>query len=171
MLFVNAQENEQVETITTPKRSIELGPMGDIYMLQFTQTLKPRNELVLGVGYLNTAILSLIEYPGINQIYFGEVGYRHFLWRNLNIEAQLLPQYAHCNDTISNKVTQGFGLTGEIRMGYRFEFNIGKLPSFVHLQWFMGYPFINPRPQSFIDVDGGEFYISPIPMFFWGVKF
>lgn len=153
------------------RNSIEIGPMGDIYMLQFTRKITSKDEIVLGGGYLNTSILDLIKYPGINKVSFVETGYRRYLWRNLNAEFQLMPSYVNCNDTIEQKITKGFGLTTELRLGYRFEFDIKEIPFLIHLQWFAGYMLINPKPQSFIDVDGGSFYISPIPVILLGFKF
>lgn len=153
------------------RNSIEIGPMGDIYMLQYARRLHSPAEIVIGGGYLNTAILNMIKYPGINRVAFLGAGYRRYLWRNLNIEYQLFSTYVNCIDTIEQKVYKGPGLTTELRMGYRFEFRIRKVPLFVHLQWFAGYAIINPRPPGFIEVDGGNFYISPIPIILLGGRF
>ncbi|MFC2129374.1 hypothetical protein ACFLQX_01195 [Bacteroidota bacterium] len=159
------------ESINDHRNSIEIGPMGDIYMLQYVRRITPYDEIVVGGGYLNTAILDLIKYPGINKVAFLETGYRRYLWRNLNAEFQLMPSYVNCNDTIAQTITKGFALSTELRLGYRFEFSIKEIPFLIHLQWFAGYMIINPKPESFIDVDGGSFYISPIPIILLGFKF
>ncbi|MFC2090352.1 hypothetical protein ACFLT1_06205 [Bacteroidota bacterium] len=173
--LINAQnlkgQSLESTTIKEYKNSIEIGPMGDIYMLQYGHKLTPKDEIVLGGGYLNTAILDLIKYPGINKVFFLEAGYRRYLWRNLNAEFQIMPNYTSCNDTIEQKIYNGIGFTTEIRLGYRFEFNIKEMPFLIHLQWFAGYMIINPKPQSFVDVDGGSFYISPIPIILLGFRF
>jgi len=59
----------------------------------------------------------------------------------------------------------------EIRLGYLFNFDIFDVPFYVNCQWFCGYYLYNPKPQSFVEVDGGSFYISPVPMFLIGIKF
>lgn len=164
-------QSDDSKSINNHINSIEIGPMGDIYMLQYARKISSKSEIVTGGGYLNTAILDLIKYPGINKVGYIEAGYRRYLWKNLNAEFQFMPSYVSCNDTIEQKITKGFGLTTELRMGYRFEFNIRDIPLFIHLQWFAGYMIINPKPQSFIDVDGGSFYISPIPIILLGFKF
>lgn len=151
--------------------SINIGPMGDIYIIQYGKKICDKNELILGASYTNPAILNVIQYPGKEQIYTMELGFRHYFWKNLHAEIQLDPQYFLCKDTIENKDYNGFGLTPEIRFGYRFDFKIAKIPFHLNIQWFAGYHIINPKPKSFQDVDGGSFYISPIPMFFLGVKF
>lgn len=153
------------------RNSLELGPMGDIYMLQYVHKINPNAELVVGGGYLNTAILNLIKYPGINKVTYIEAGYRRYFWRNLNAELQVMPTYVNCNDTIEQKIYKGIGLNAEIRAGYRFEFLIRRMPFFIHLQWFAGYAIVNPKPDSFQAVDGGSFYISPIPIILLGCKF
>jgi len=128
-------------------------------------------QIVLGVSYLNSSIGNLLRYPGGEQLYVLELGYRKYLWRNLHLELQILPQYVTCNDTIAQKSYSEFGLASEIRLGYLFNFDIFDVPFYVNCQWFCGYYLYNPKPQSFVEVDGGSFYISPVPMFLIGIKF
>jgi hypothetical protein len=159
------------KTIHEYRNSIEIGPMGDIYMLQYARRVSSYDEIVIGGGYLNTAILDLIKYPGINKVSFLETGYRRYVWRNLNAEFQIMPTYAMCSDTVEQKTYQGFGLNTEIRLGYRFEFHLRNIPFLINFQWFAGYSIINPKPESFIEVDGGHFYFSPIPIILLGFQF
>lgn len=163
----------QADTVKEVNRvnSINISPMGDIFILQYNRMFAEKNELIIGASYTNPAVLDLIQYPGSEQIFTMELGCRRYLWKNLHAELQIDPQYFICRDTNENKDYNGFGLTPEIRIGYRFEFKVAKVPLCLNLQWFAGYHVVNPKPQSFQDVDGGSLYYSPIPMLFLGLKF
>ena len=165
------QQTDNVANGGKYRNSLEIGPDYDIYFIQFCRKFSSRDEIVLGVSYLNSSIGNLLGYPGDEQLYALELGYRRYLWRNLHLEFQILPQYVTCNDTIVQKSYNGFGLASEIRLGYLFNFNISEVPFYINFQWFCGYYLCNPKPQSFIEVDGGSFYISPIPMFLVGIRF
>lgn len=167
---LSAQVNDSVNKAEL-KNFVDVGPMGDIFIVQYGRALSESAEFVVGASYTNPAVLGVIKYPGTEEIYTLELGYRRYLWKNLHGELQLDPQYFICVDTTENKSYKGFGLTTEIRLGYRFDFNIKEVPFFVNLQWFAGYHIVNPKPESFQEVDGGSFYISPIPMFFLGARF
>ncbi|MCK9558957.1 MAG: hypothetical protein PHC43_04975 [Candidatus Marinimicrobia bacterium] len=167
---LSAQQKDTIKKIDKVN-AIAIGPMGDIFIVQYGRKISKTNELIVGASYTNPEILNVIKYPGTEQILTLELGYRKYLWRNLHAEIQIDPQYFNCKDTIENKTYNGFGLTPEIRLGYRFDFKIKKLPLFINLQWFAGYHLINPKPERFKKVDGGSLYISPIPMFFIGLKF
>jgi hypothetical protein len=81
---------------------------------------------------------------------------------------QIDPQYFLCYEEVERKDYNDFGLTAEMRFGYKFDF---KSEFFINLQFFGGYHIINPKPDSFKEVDGSSLYLSPIPMFFLGYKF
>jgi len=170
-VFISAYAQQKENIAESKNNSISLGPMGDIFIAQYGRKITAKDEFIIGASYTNPDILKMIEYPGTEQIYTLELGYRRYLWRNLNVEIQLDPQYFQCVDLVENKEYNGFGLTPEVRFGYRFDFNVAQIPFFINLQWFAGYHLINPKPQSFQDIDGGSFYVSPIPMFFLGFKF
>ncbi len=167
---VFAQPNDSLQ-INNLKRTIGIGPMGDIFIIQFGQKISIKDELIIGASYTNPVIINVIQYPGTEQIFTLELAYRRYLWKNLHLELQFDPQYFNCRDTVESKTYNGFGLTPEIRFGYRFDFKIKRIPLSFNLQWFAGYHLINPKPKSFQEVDGGSFYISPIPMFFFGYRF
>ena len=173
ILFGTAAFTQKIDSlqIRTLKKAIGIGPMGDIFIIQFGQKISMKDELIIGASYTNPAILNVIQYPGTEEIFTLELGYRRYFWKNLHFELQFDPQYFNCRDTSENKTYKRFGLTPEIRFGYRFDFKIKTIPLFFNLQWFAGYHIINPKPKSFQDVDGGSFYISPIPMFFLGYRF
>jgi hypothetical protein len=153
------------------RNSLEIGPDYDIYFIQFCRKFSSRDEIVLGLSYLNSSIGNFLGYPGDEQLYALELGYRKYLCKNLHLEFQILPQYVTCYDNIIQKSYDRFGLASEIRLGYLFDFDIFDIPFYINLQWFCGYYLYNPKPQSFVEVDGGPFYISPVPMFLIGIKF
>ena len=165
------QQTNRVAKNNEYRNSLEIGPDYDIYFIQFCRKFSSRDESILGVSYLNSSIGNLLGYPGDEQLYALELGYRKYLWRNLHLEFQILPQYVTCYDNIIQKSYNEFGLASEIRLGYLFNFDIFDIPFYINLQWFCGYYLYNPKPQSFIEVDEGSSYISPVPMFLIGIKF
>ncbi len=171
LCIVNAQQNDSLVIPKQFKHSFDIGPMGDIFILQYGYTFSRNNEIIVGLSYTNPSVLKAIKYPGYEEILTLELGYRRYLWKHLHAEIQLDPQYFKCQDTIANKIYHGFGITTEIRFGYRFDFEIAQIPFFLNLQLFSGFHIINPKPKSFQNIDKGSMYISPIPMFFLGYKF
>lgn len=50
------------------------------------------------------------------------VGYQYFLWRGLQVEAELWPSYNRWHSAIDGQDYRGFDLWAEARIGYRFDF-------------------------------------------------
>ncbi len=150
--------------------AVELFTLGDIYLVQYERLINGFDALILGAIYQNTKLLPLIDYPGSEQHLALEIGYRRYLWRGLHAEIQINPQYVECFGESGGLLASGFGLVFELRLGYRFDFNLGRLPLLVNLQFFGGWRAVNPKPQSFVDVDGGDFYLSPVPMILVGLR-
>lgn len=151
--------------------AIELGPDLDIYFLRFARMVSPKDELAIGAIYHNTDIMDMIAYPGSVEAFALEAGYRRYLWRGLHAEAALLPQYTICRDTAGEELSSGLGVAVEARLGYRFAFRLAGVDWLFNLQFFAGYRLIDPKPASFVEVDGGAFYVSPVPMFMLGFRF
>ncbi len=150
--------------------ALEFGPDIDIYFLQAALRASPRDELVLGAIYMNTAIAGLIPYPGEEQIYAFELGWRHFFWKGLHAEILLLPEWVVSREIGAGSPSAGFDLVPELRAGWQFNFKSWGVQWYLTLQWFAGYRLLNPKPASFKAVDGGSFYTSPIPMFLFGLR-
>ena len=173
LMFLTCYLSINAQPIDKPnlQHSVSIGPLGDIFILQYSHLLLNNDEFIIGASYTNPGILNMIKYPGNEEIYTLELGYRKYLYKGLNIEIQLDPQYFLCHYTVENKNYNGFGLTTEIRFGYRLDFKISNLLFFINGQFFGGYHLINPKPRAFQEIDGGSYYISPIPMVFLGIKF
>lgn len=161
----------QAQVPDRPRSALEVGPDADIWFLQYNFRPDPNSEFMVGVVYLNTAIAHLIPYPGVEQIYAVEAGYRYFLIAGLHAEVTVLPQLVDCWEQGAGTRTVGWGLATEVRAGYQFDFVTFGQPWYLNLQWFAGYHWVNPKPAAFQQVDGGSFYTSPVPMFLFGFRF
>lgn len=124
---LNAQRHNSIKKLDKVN-SIYFDTMGDIFIIQYGRKNSDTNELIIGLSYTNPKILNIIQYPGTEQIFTLELGYRLFLWKNLHAEIQIDPQYFNCKDTSAQKPYNGFGLTPEIRFGYRFDFTLRQIP-------------------------------------------
>lgn len=158
-------------TAEEPANQIELCPLVDVWILQYARNLTPQDQLVTGIIYTNPEILGMLDYPGTIQIYTVEAGYRRFILAGLNAEVDVLASYVASYDEIEARDYNGFALTTELRAGYQFDFRLFSVEWFANVQWFAGYKVINPVSQNFVDVDGGHYYISPIPIILLGAKF
>jgi len=159
---------ETVSDAVPATRSVEFGPDGDIFFVQYGRALSPSDEIVFGAVYLDSTLLDLLDYPGEERLVALEAGYRRYLLAHLHVEVDILPQYVAYRDDTTESDGGRFGLAGEVRVGYRFDFRLFNAPLFLRLQWFAGYYLANPKPESFIAVDGGSFYTSFVPMFLLG---
>lgn len=63
------QQTDKVANDGEYRNSLEIGPDYDIYFIQFCRKFSSRDEIVLGVSYLNSSIGNLLEYPGDEQLY------------------------------------------------------------------------------------------------------
>ncbi len=154
-----------------PANQIELCPLVDVWILQYARSLSAQDQLVTGVIYTNPEILGMLDYPGTIQTYTVEAGYRRFLLAGLNAEVNVLAGYVVSYDETEARDYNGFALSTEVRAGYQFDFRLFSIEWFANVQWFAGYKWINPVSQSFVEVDGGHYYISPIPIILLGAKF
>jgi hypothetical protein len=103
------------------------------------------------------------------------IGYRHYLWNNLHIDYQLMPGWDRYYEQNENKkYPLAFDLWNEFRLGYSWDFQVGKIPVYLNLQWPLGFALYSDpegKPESFKRKAKEEplFYFPP--MFFIGVRF
>ncbi len=170
-----SQEAESTVPAERGKNSIEIFPVFEINMLQYGRRLSPRDELVFGILYYNPSVMNAFKYPGTQQVFAVEAGYRRYLWKGLNLEWQLYPTYSICEDRTTDTVIAGFGLATELRLGYKWKFELFELPLYINMQFFATYHLLNSRPQNFVDrdIEAGTYplALSPIPMIFLGMDF
>lgn len=86
------------------------------------------------------------------------------------VAAPGLPQYVVCVEDGTPGPVAGLGLALELRAGYRFDFPVLGQARFLNAQFFGGWRALNPKPASFVDVDGGDWYWSPVPMPLLGLR-
>jgi|AntAceMinimDraft_9_1070365.scaffolds.fasta_scaffold54057_2 hypothetical protein len=156
------------------RNAIELCPFVEVNILQYNRTISANDQLIFGFIYYNPSVMNAFEYPGDMKSFSVEIGYRRFLWKNLNFEFDVVPSYVSCYEANEEKTYNGLNLVSELRIGYQFDFSILKNSFFINFQFFGGYYFLDSRPQSFVDIDKANklypFYVSPVPIIFFGMR-
>lgn len=154
LLFICCESFGQ-EEVAGKTHGIEIFPQVipfRIYSAQYVYGAS-NNNFILGFTYLNNF------YPqkkgAIGQFFAPTVpiGYRRYLWRNLNIEGQLWPAYNFYKDLSQNKFYNGFDLAGSMRFGYRFDFKVMRLPVYtnVQIEYLFGI-YKGNKPDNFDDI-------------------
>lgn len=119
------------------RHAIEFSPIATavkIYALQYAYNFSPNNDLIAGLAYGN------VHYPyGVSNAPTVIVGYRRYVWDKLYAEYQLWPAYNSFYSTIDQKYYSGMELWSELRAGYRFDYALLGIPSFVSLQGICGF--------------------------------
>lgn len=148
-----------------------LSPVIRIWAVHYTYRINPSSEIIAGPLYMNIPYENIghTDAPGFI------IGYRHYIWKNLHIDYQLMPAWDRYYDERQNKKFQtGFDLWNEFRLGYSWDFNIGNLPCFLNVQWPFGFALYSDpdaKPQAFKDkAKNNPFFYFP-PLFFVGVRF
>lgn len=166
---------EEPTSENIPLNSIEIFPVGEINIVQYSRMFSTVDELVLGMIWYDPQIMGVLKYPGSQRVLALETGYRRYLFWGLHLEAQLLSQL-HIIDENGEIPPANYGvLAAELRLGYRWEFSFGGPVFFINPQFFSGYYLLDGRPSPFIQADKDRglhpFYWSPIPMIFLGLRF
>jgi hypothetical protein len=149
--------------------AVELFTLGDIYLVQYERLINGFQALILGAIYQNTKLLPLIDYPGSEQHLALEIGYRRYLWRGLHAEIQLNRSTSNVSanpEVCWRPDSDSYSSSGS---GTDSILTWGVFP-FSSISSSSGGRAVNPKPQSFVDVDGGDFYLSPVPMILVGLR-
>lgn len=156
------------------KHSLDLCPMSPIfkiYAIHYCYRITPNSEIIAGPYYANIHYKDIgnTDAPGFI------IGYRQYVWKNLHIDYQLMPQWDHFYEKNEDKrYPLGFDLWNEFRLGYSWDFQIGTLPLFINVQWPFGFALYSDddaKPESFKKrAKDKPFFYFP-PMFFIGVRF
>jgi len=93
-------------------------PIVRIYQLHLTYAVGDRQELTFGPCFQNYRHTSFTA-----QAYTLLLGYRHYVWRGLHVEAELYPAYNNMRSHVTGSDYPGLELWSEIKVGYRFHFN------------------------------------------------
>jgi hypothetical protein len=166
------------QALTGPDESLRnavdfcpLSPMFRIYAIQYSYRFAPNSEMIVGPYYANIHYKDIgnTNAPGFI------IGYRHYFWKSLHVEYQVIPQWDHFYEKNEDKTYPlGFDLWNELRLGYGWDFEVGSLAMYLNLQWPFGFALYSDRsakPESFkAHVKKEPFFYFP-PMIFLGVRF
>lgn len=111
------------------------------------------------------------HYPGKIRAYGMGAGYQHFFWKNLYLTAQVTPFYQQFFNEQNTKISNGFQLYLQSRLGYRFEF--------FNQRWFLEpsvafnyWPVNTNFPDAFKEIESGKpNYLLFEPGLHFGFKF
>jgi hypothetical protein len=131
--LVICAQKDNIDTVylKSKKNSVDLCPVSpliDIYGVHYNRKITPKDELIIGLAYMNIKV----KYEGLK---IGEthspgliVGYRRYVWKNLHVEYQLWPCYDKYYETAEQKYYKSFDIWNEFRVGYQFDFKIMNKP-------------------------------------------
>ena len=169
--------NAQFDTLTPIRQHYShsldfspLSPLFGIYALQYTYKLTESSSIIAGPLYMRIVYKNVgnTDAPGFL------LGYRHYLWKQLHVEYQLMAGWDRFYEQNEKKRYQGFDLWNELRVGYVWDFELGAIPAFVTVQWPFGFALYSDskgKPESFKQlVKDDPFFYFP-PFFFLGVRF
>lgn len=165
---INALDAKQTNIL---KNSIDFCPeypIVDVYALQYARAFTAKDEMMLGVAYLNQ------KYDCGHSNAGGLIlGYRRYFWRRLHMEYQIWPIYDNFYEKTENKHYKNFDMWNEFRVGYGFDFIFLKCPCYINVQWPFGFGLYGSnKPDSFKDENSGnkKYFYFP-PLVFIGIRF
>lgn len=160
------------------KHSIETSPFSPllqmankgIWAIKYEYALTPRDELKLGLAYMN---LHFDE--GITNSPALILGYRKYIYKQLYAEYELWPAYDAFYEKHEDTYYKGFDLWNEARIGYQFLFRIKNYQLFLNIAWPFGFGlYSSNKPDSFYERQNQSFsekYFYHFPLIFIGAKF
>jgi hypothetical protein len=147
----NPQTNKIKNSIVTDP----LLPLFNSFALVYESIHSKNNGFVLGFWYgkVTATYPKGLEYPGYAHNFAPILGYRRYFWKNLHAEYQLYPGYTNFFEENEGKHYHSFSLFTELRVGYKFDFNIKRLPLTLNLQWPIGTSlYESNEPDSFREI-------------------
>lgn len=173
-LHLNGQTFDTISKTKSYKYSFDFCPMSPvfkIYAIHFNYRFTKNSELIVGPYYANIQFEGLghTNAPGFI------IGIRQYIWRNLHVDYQLMPQWDRYYDLNEDKVyPTGFDLWNEFRLGYAFNFQIKKFPMYINVQWPLGFIlYSDPKGKSEafkVHAQKQPYFYFP-PLFFVGFRF
>ncbi len=150
-------------------------PLFNSFALVYEEVFNQKNGLIIGFWYgkVTTTYPKEIKYPGYAHNFAPILGYRRYFWRNLHAEFQLYPGYSRFFEENENNTYHSFSLFTELRVGYKFDFEIKELPFVLNLQWPVGTSlYESNEPESFKEIRKQDpvFYLF-FPNIYLGFRF
>ncbi len=144
-------------------------------VLIYENQFHARQGLLFGFWYGKTTETwpKRISYPGHSHNYSAIIAYRRYIWRHLHLEYQIYPGYTSFFAAAEAKRYGSFSLFNELRVGYKFEFAVQRVPLLLNFQLPIGFTlFESNEPESFRAVRKQDpiFYIF-IPNIYLGYRF
>jgi hypothetical protein len=127
----------------------------------------------LWISRANATYPGEFKYPGHVDNYSIILAIRGYAWRSLHTEYQLYPGYSRFYLDGKSNPTSSFSLFNEFRIGYVFNFTIGRVPLSLNLQWPVGFTlYESNEPPAFREVKLKDpiFYIF-YPNIYLGYRF
>jgi hypothetical protein len=141
-------------------------PMVGIWGIQYSRLLGPKDHLMLGFAYMN------IKYDsGRSHAPTFIIGDKHYFWKGLHLEYELMPSYNAYWEFHEKKYYKGPELWNEFRPGYTIDFSVADVPLYIDLQFAAGFALYGGnKPDSFKrQVKKEPLFLSPL--FFLGWRF
>lgn len=172
------QVNESDTGVQKLKHSISTDPLLPFFnsfalVYEFERTENSSFILGLWYGRASETYPKLLKYPGYVVNVSPIFAYRYYFWKNLHVEYQLYPGYAKYYEENEQQFYNSFNLFNELRVGYRFNYQLFKLPFMINMQYPVGFTIIDTHePSTFKDIRKQDpvFYIF-YPNLYLGIRF
>jgi len=136
---------------------------GQIYMLQASYSVSQMGDVLTGFAYQDWK-----NDQGHSHAYTLLIGYRQFIWKGFHTEAELWPAYNPFHSSVDGKIYKGLELWLSLRIGYRFDFDLGSQDLFILLQPGVGFGIARQNPWPKLEEDSKAIFE---PQLIVGIRF
>lgn len=184
IIFLNISINTCGQNDTIPLKNNELNhsfstdpllPLFNSFAIIYEYQKTEKSSLILGLWYgrATETYPKLLDYPGYAANISPIFAYRYYFLKKLHIEYQIYPGYTKYYEKNEDRYYRSFNLFNEFRVGYKFKFQISKLPLLLNLQIPVGFTiFDTNEPETFKEIRKQDpiFYIF-YPNIYFGIRF
>ena len=173
-----AQNDTTFSKYSELKQSVSTDPLLPVFnafaiIYEYQKTEK--SSFILGFWYGKTTETypKMLEYPGYSVNISPIFAYRHHFWKKLHAEYQIYPGFTKYYERSEDKFYKSFNLFNELRIGYKFNIHILKLPLILNLQFPVGFTIYDTNePETFKKIRKQDpvFYIF-YPNIYLGFRF
>jgi hypothetical protein len=168
--IIKNSENYKHSVSTDP-----LLPLFNCFAIIYEYQKTERSSFILGFWYgkATETYPKMLEYPGYAVNISPIFAYRYYFWKGLHAEYQIYPGFTKYYEENEDKFYKSFNLFNEFRFGYKFNFQIFKIPLLVNLQFPVGFTiFDTNEPDTFKEIRKQDpiFFIF-YPNIYLGIKF
>lgn len=149
--------------------SLTFPPAAQIYMLKASVRVSESSEWGFGPAFQNWTNTDKAPMGQANA-YTLLLSYRHYFWRNFNVELELWPAYNHFKSHVDNQTYKGFELWVEYKVGYKWNLTgnlyINLQPGFAHGVWLQN-KWPGMKADTTLDLVKSSFVFVPQIMLGW----